>query len=127
MTDESKELLLAISGMFQSLDKRIDSVEENLNQKITSLDKKIDSVENNLNQKITSLDKKTDSVEYNVLEEIDTVQEKTNHHFDRIEKRLDQIEKELSVSKLQNDTLSLLIQRTDKIQDEIDILKKKVS
>lgn len=84
-------------------------------------------MENNLNQKITSLDKKTDSVEYNVLEEIDTVQEKTNHHFDRIEKRLDQIEKELSVSKLQNDTLSLLIQRTDKIQDEIDILKKKVS
>lgn len=66
-------------------------------------------------------------LENNVLEEVDTVQEKANKHFKRIEKRLDNIESEVHASKLQNDTLNLLLRRIDLMQDEIDELKKKVS
>ena len=65
--------------------------------------------------------------ENNILEEVDTVQEKANDHFKRIEKRLDNIENEVHASKLQNDTLNLLLRRIDLMQDEINELKKKVS
>ena len=66
-------------------------------------------------------------VENNILEEVDTVQEKANDHFKRVEKRLDDIETEVHASKLQNDTLNLLLRRIDLMQDEINELKKKVS
>lgn len=66
-------------------------------------------------------------LENNILEEVDTVQEKANDHFKRIEKRLDNIETEVHASKLQNDTLNLLLRRIDLMQDEINELKKKVS
>lgn len=66
-------------------------------------------------------------LENNILEEVDTVQEKANEHYKRIEKRLDNIESEVHASKLQNDTLNLLLRRIDLMQNEIDELKKKVS
>lgn len=66
-------------------------------------------------------------LENNILEEVDTVQEKANDHFKRVEKRLDDIETEVHASKLQNDTLNLLLRRIDLMQDEINELKKKVS
>ena len=67
------------------------------------------------------------ALENNILEEVDTVQEKANDHFKRVEKRLDDIETEVHASKLQNDTLNLLLRRIDLMQDEINELKKKVS
>lgn len=73
------------------------------------------------------MDKKLRELENNILEEVDTVQEKANDHFKRIEKRLDNVEKEVHASKLQNDTLNLLLRRIDLMQDEINELKKKVS
>lgn len=73
------------------------------------------------------LDSKLRELENNVLEEVDTVQEKANEHYKRIEKRLDNIESEVHASKLQNDTLNLLLRRIDLMQNEIDELKKKVS
>ena len=66
-------------------------------------------------------------LENNILEEVDTVQEKANDHFKRVEKRLDDLETEVHASKLQNDTLNLLLRRIDLMQDEINELKKKVS
>ena len=66
-------------------------------------------------------------LENNILEEVDTVQEKANDPFKRVEKRLDNIETEVHASKLQNDTLNLLLRRIDLMQDEINELKKKVS
>lgn len=66
-------------------------------------------------------------LENNILEEVDTVQEKANDHFKRVEKRLDDIETKVHASKLQNDTLNLLLRRIDLMQDEINELKKKVS
>ena len=71
------------------------------------------------------MDKKLRELENNILEEVDTVQEKANDHFKRIEKRLDNIENEVHASKLQNDTLNLLLRRIDLMQD--NELKKKVS
>ncbi len=73
------------------------------------------------------LDSKLRELENNILEEVDTVQEKANDHFKRVEKRLDDIETEVHASKLQNDTLNLLLRRIDLMQDEINELKKKVS
>ena len=73
------------------------------------------------------LDSKLRELENNILEEVDTVQEKANHNFKRVEKRLDDIETEVHASKLQNDTLNLLLRRIDLMQDEINELKKKVS
>ena len=66
-------------------------------------------------------------LENNNLEEVDPVQEKATDHFKRVEKRLDDIETEVHASKLQNDTLNLLLRRIDLMQDEINELKKKVS
>ena len=73
------------------------------------------------------LDSKLRELENNILEEVDKVQEKANDHFKRVEKRLDDIETEVHASKLQNDTLNLLLRRIDLMQDEINELKKKVS
>lgn len=73
------------------------------------------------------LDSKLRELENNILEEVDTVQEKANDHFKRVEKRLDDIEAEVHASRLQNDTLNLLLRRIDLMQDEINELKKKVS
>ena len=73
------------------------------------------------------LDSKLRELENNILEEDDTVQEKANDHFKRVEKRLDDIETEVHASKLQNDTLNLLLRRIDLMRDEINELKKKVS
>ena len=73
------------------------------------------------------MDSKLRTIENNILEEVDTVQEKANDHFKRIESRLDKIEKEVNASKLQNDTLNLLLRRIDLMQDEINELKKTVS
>ena len=73
------------------------------------------------------LDSKLRELENNILEEVDTVQEKANDHFKRVEKRLYDIETEVHASKLQNDTLNLLLRRIDLMQDEINELKKKVS
>ena len=73
------------------------------------------------------LDSKLRELENNILEEVDTFQEKDNDIFNRVEKRLDDIETEVHASKLQNDTLNLLLRRIDLMQDEINELKKKLS
>lgn len=110
----TNEDLLAIS---QLLDAKLDSKLQNF---ATKDDLKGLVTKDDLYSKLREL-------ENNVLEEVDTVQEKANKHFKRIEKRLDNIESEVHASKLQNDTLNLLLRRIDSMQDEIDELKKKVS
>jgi uncharacterized protein involved in exopolysaccharide biosynthesis len=89
----------------------------------------LQSISEMMDKKLQNFVTKDDlrELENNILEEVDTVQEKTNHHFKRAEKRLDNIEAEVHASKLQNDTLNLLLRRIDLMQDEINELKKKVS
>lgn len=106
----TNEDLLAIS---QLLDAKLDSKLQNF------------ATKEDLKSFVTKDDLR--ELENNILEEVDTVQEKANEHYKRIEKRLDNIESEVHASKLQNDTLNLLLRRIDLMQNEIDELKKKVS
>ncbi len=111
----NEELLQSISDM---MDKKLQNfaTKEDLKALATKEDLKAFATKEDLRE-----------LENNILEEVDTVQEKANDHFKRIEKRLDNIEKEVNASKLQNDTLNLLLRRIDLMQDEINELKKKVS
>ncbi|MEI6125401.1 MAG: hypothetical protein WCQ99_02500 [Pseudomonadota bacterium] len=81
-----------IQGVNSSLNKKIDSVNDSLNQKIdgfnVSLNKKIDNVNDSLNNKIEafneSLNKKIDSVNDSLNNKIESVKEELGNKLDAV-------------------------------------------
>jgi hypothetical protein len=86
--EELGEKINLVDLKVETLNKKIDGVDANLNQKIDSveekLDRKIDGVEERLNQKIDSveekLDRKIDGVEERLSQKIDAVASDLSAH-----------------------------------------------
>lgn len=119
MTNE--ELLRAVTDV---VDDRFQNFEKSVDDRFQNFEESVDNRFHDFEEK---MDKKLRETENNILEEVDTVQEKSNHHFKQVEKRLEHIETEVCSLRLQNDTLNLMSRRIDKMQDEIDELRQKVS
>ena len=67
-----------------------------------------------------------------ILEEMGRVEERTNKRFDAVDKRLDRVQNELesmhheiNACKLEKDTISLLIKKTDQPEKELKNWKEK--
>ena len=84
----NKELLIAISDMMdQKLDTinvRMDTMENKLSARIDALDAKIDNVENKLSARIDALDAKIDNVENKLSAEINALDAKINTVDERL-------------------------------------------
>lgn len=74
-----------------------------------------------------TLDAKLTETENNILTELDRVQVKTNEHFERVEKRLDNIELTMRSIKLENSTVNLLVETVSDLKDKVDQLEQKIS
>lgn len=69
-----------------------------------------------------------------ILEEMGRVEERTNKRFDAVDKRLDRVQNELesmhheiNACKLEKDTISLLIKKTDQPEKRIEELERKTA
>ena len=62
-----------------------------------------------------------------ILEEMGRVEERTNKRFDKIEARLESMQHEINACKLEKDTISLLIKKSDQLEKRIEELEKKTA
>lgn len=110
MSDE--ELLVSLSEMF---DIKLQAINDRLDNMVT---------QNNFAEQ---LDNRVTDAENIILEELDRVQIKSNDHYNDIAGQLKLVNGTINAIKIENSTVNILLKAVSDLQNEVEILKKKVS
>lgn len=104
----NEELLIAISGMFDS---KLQAVNDRLDNMVTR-----QYFNDQLNNRLIE-------TENTVLEEIDRVQIKSNNHYNDLSGQLKLINSTINAIKIENSTVNILLHTVSELQNEIEALK----